>query len=1011
VGASQDATPLASGPDWSVDPVPGGYQVTKTLSAPIEIRDNVPTLWADGVDLGAATQSLDGLTLTLTTSDPAASTASDILQGWDGQDPAIVVPDADPGFQTLSGAVGAASQPQLAADPSDLGPYTVNEAPMIYDLGDEVETIPGFGGRKGEMKAAVWLPEDAAGARPVVVFLHGRHSSCGGGTANPAAWPCGADQTEIPSFLGYNDAAQILASQGYVVVSVSSNAINALDGSLADDTGALARAQLVMDHLSLLREVNAGQSVENFDPAIAAALTGKLDLGDVGLMGHSRGGEGVVRAALLNAQQGEPFGIKAVLPVAPTDYTRMTLPDVPTAVLLPYCDGDVEDQMGQKYIDDSRHAYDDDVLRSSVLVMGGNHNFFNSVWTPGGFGFGTADDWASFDRTQTNPVCGQVSPTRLTSDEQYAFGNAYISGFFQLTLGDQQQFLPMFDGSDEKPASAGVADVRVSATQPTSTRFDIDDFDVAGNTVQAVGSGTYATCESLSPQSNPPALPYCITKLAFAQAPDWGYTDPANGKATSVPSTPALHFTYTAPSGSAAPGEIRVPIPGGSVDASGYENLSFRVTPDDSVPIDGSTDLTVTVVDGSGGSASVTASSYGDALTVLPGSTNPLRKALLQQIEVPVGEFTGVDLSDIRQVRFTAPSAAGGVILSDLALLKAPSLGTPLISTRPFMSVADRVVDEGDGVSAADVAVLLSRPAEQATTAWFSIVNRTGAGAVQPVLQQVTFQPGELCTTVPVPVQGDGSTSTAQFSTFSVNVSDTQEGATIGTAFAKLKLREDDGVVQPPLPRGGVQDPNGPKPGDPIASAPAVGTPGDACAEALAGPGTLTVTPSSAKPGDTVTVTGSGFRVGESVDLRFHSDPVDLGSVISSDGTVSITTTVPSDAPIGDHEFIATGFGSAFTATSAFTVLDPDATPPPPTDPGQPGDDGSTPPPAAGEGSGDAGTGTSDVASGTSSATGGLASTGFQVAGWSLAAVALIGGGLLFFFLRRRRAASATDAE
>ena len=69
--------------------------------------------------------------------------------------------------------------------------------------------------------AAVFLPKDAPGKRPVTVFLHGRHEACFGGTPNRRAWPCGPGQTDIPSYLGYNAAATALASHGTVVVSIS----------------------------------------------------------------------------------------------------------------------------------------------------------------------------------------------------------------------------------------------------------------------------------------------------------------------------------------------------------------------------------------------------------------------------------------------------------------------------------------------------------------------------------------------------------------------------------------------------------------------------------------------------------------------------------------------------------------------------------------------------------------------------------------------------------------------
>ncbi|MCS5717836.1 hypothetical protein N1027_06770 [Herbiconiux sp. CPCC 205763] len=1001
--ATEDVV-VAQGSDWVVNPVPGGYEVTKTLAEPIELRGAAPTLWADGVDLGIAQESLDGLTLTLTTSDPAVATASAIDQGWDGEgDPTVPpVAETEGGLTSLSESMSLAQPATLADDPATHGQFSVER--LDYDLGDEAEDIRGFG-RKGEMRAAVFMPVGAAGERPVVAFLHGRHTSCSGGTRNPDSWPCNDDQVDVASYLGYNASAEALASQGYAVVSISANAINALDGTLSDDNGAVARGQLVLDHLALLQQADDGTA-----PApVSAALKGRLDLQHVGLMGHSRGGDGVVRAALLNAELPHPFGIEAVLPLAPTDFGRMTLPDVPMAVVLPYCDGDVSNQQGQHFFDDSRDAYGDDVLRSSLLVMGADHNFFNTSWTPSKYPYSSSDDWAAQDRTQTNPICGYgTAPTRLTDDEQYAVGTAYIAGFFRLTMGAENQFLPMFDGSDAKPASVGRADIRVSASLPASLRLDVNDFDKPDTTVRVLGAGTYATCESQANRPVPGVLAPCATTaLTTSQMPD--YT--AASFAQSVPATTALHFTYTTPaSDTAGAGELRVPTTKGAKDFSDYEKLSFRVSPDETV-VDG-TDLTVSLADGKGGLVSVDAAAYGDALSVLPGTVSPLRKLLLQQIEIPLSAFAGVDLADVQEVRFTAPRAAGGVLLSDLSALKAPAVGTAKISTRPFLSIPDVNVDEGDGISTVDVPVVLSRAQDVPTTAWFSAVG-TANGKVDLAMKKLTFEPGQVCIAVPVPMNGDTTTSTAPTAKFKMTIANTQEGSTIGDSYGYLQVREDDGVVQPEPPRGTVPPEGTPEPGTPIESAPAVGVPGDACAEALAEPGTLTVTPASAKPGDTVTVTGSGFRVGESTSLALHSDPVDLGSVVSTDGTVSFTTTVPEDTAFGDHELVATGYGSAFVADATITVVDPDApisTPTPsPTPTDTPTPSATPAPPVTGGGAG-SGSAASDVAS-TETGSGSLASTGFQVAGWSAMAIVLIAGGVLVFFLRRRRSMAGHDSE
>ena len=38
-------------------------------------------------------------------------------------------------------------------------------------------------------------------------------------------------------------------------------------------------------------------------------------------------------------------------------------------------------------------------------------------------------------------------------------GTAYMAGWFRLTMGDEKQFLPMFDGSAQVPEVLGSADI------------------------------------------------------------------------------------------------------------------------------------------------------------------------------------------------------------------------------------------------------------------------------------------------------------------------------------------------------------------------------------------------------------------------------------------------------------------------------------------------------------------------------------------------------------------------
>ncbi|MYV70224.1 hypothetical protein GT043_30615, partial [Streptomyces sp. SID2131] len=66
------------------------------------------------------------------------------------------------------------------------------------------------------------------------LFLHGRHATCytPGTEEATGAWPCPAGTREIPSHRGYLNAQKLLASQGYVTLSLSANGVNGQDHSI-----------------------------------------------------------------------------------------------------------------------------------------------------------------------------------------------------------------------------------------------------------------------------------------------------------------------------------------------------------------------------------------------------------------------------------------------------------------------------------------------------------------------------------------------------------------------------------------------------------------------------------------------------------------------------------------------------------------------------------------------------------------------------------------------------------
>ena len=389
-------------------------------------------------------------------------------------------------------------------DPGTTGLYPVTREE--YNYGNSAFHPTGFP-INVELIASVHHPTIMTGPLPLIIFLHGRHATCYKGSTATLRWPCLSTEQPIPSYKGYDYIAQTLASNGYIVVSISANGINAKDNQVAD-LGAQARAELIQRHLNQWTTFNTtGAS------PFGTKFIGKVNLTRVGTMGHSRGGEGVVKHFVYNASLGSPYNIRAVFPLAPVDYNRPVINNVPVGVILPYCDGDVEDLQGVHYFDDARYNVAGDTgAKHTILVMGGNHNYYNTIWTPGLFAAGTADDWTAYTSGgSSDPHCGTVSGNkRLTATKQRGTGLAYVSAVMRAYVGGESQFLPLLTGAAPPPASAQTTDLYISYHAPdaTTTRRDVNRLLTATNlTTNTLGGATTQTgltphdlCGGESPQ-------------------------------------------------------------------------------------------------------------------------------------------------------------------------------------------------------------------------------------------------------------------------------------------------------------------------------------------------------------------------------------------------------------------------------------------------------------------------------------------------------------------------------
>lgn len=557
---------------------------------------------------------------------------------------------------------------QTTPDPGIPGTLAVTK--VEYNLGDAaafLDSLP----IATEVRASVHYPTTLTGGPfPVIILLHGRHSTCYRVTSPfnaTSGWPCATGYTSIESFQGYDYHARFMASHGYIVVSISCNAINGVDGSMSNN-GMPARGQLVQHHLDLLNTYNTG-ATSPLTTYLGTTLVGKLNLQNIGMMGHSRGGEGVVFAALLNRSLGSPYGIKAILTLAPVDFKRKILNGIPLMNIAPYCDGDVSNLQGVRFYDDSRYSdLTDEAPKHNVVMMGANHNFYNTVWTPGSYISGTADDWDAFYGS-SNAYCGSApaSSKRFDTTTQKAAYNSYASAFFRIYMGGETQFTPILETQDLIPPTSSMLDtsnVYVSYHPGRMDRRDINRIDTVYNeqintmndTVSIGGLVSSGICGGGLP------IPHCgIT------TPTGNSKEPHKATNSSPKGLAQMGFRWDGPTD-----YYENEIPPSEQDLTDVEALQFRAAVRYDQSVTGlNLDYTIQLIDSAGAISGETVHDHSYALYYPPGThTSQLPKILFNTIRIPLNAFTGIDKEKVRKVKFLFDkSAAGSVLVSDIAFV------------------------------------------------------------------------------------------------------------------------------------------------------------------------------------------------------------------------------------------------------------------------------------------------------------------------------------------------------
>ncbi|MFC6236437.1 hypothetical protein [Longivirga aurantiaca] len=503
------------------------------------------------------------------------------------------------------------------------GPYEVAAADYaLDDLAVEGLSSP------LEVEAQVVGPVGATGPLPVVVLLHGYWASCWNPTTKDSstAWPCPTGQEPIGNNRGFTYLQERLASHGFLTVSVSANGVNVLATDMGDDAGAAARSVLVRRHLDALANGAIG----------SLAQWPSLDLRSVLLMGHSRGGEGVDRAAWEGAGS-SAWTVKGVVLVGPTAFEPSPRSTTAVVAISGDCDGDVGPSLGQAYVD---RVADPGLLRSSLLVRGANHNYFNTEWDENVSVSGGGYDDVVTEGGTVDPMCKASSPTRLSPADQRETLARGMTLVASALLGGSDIAGRVLDASVDFPVTDG-ARVWVTPTGHGRTSAAPD----ASTRVTATDGATAFVCRGVSETEQPQD---CGRGANQGLNPHW----PNASDGTVGPS--AVEISWTRAGGSVS---IRPSTP---IDLAGSTSLESRVA----VGAEGSpVAFEVAITDTAGRSAEL---GVWGPIEAMPGGPVLPSRTWAQLLSLPLGDVPGVDLTRIATVTFRPMTESGRAWVLDL---------------------------------------------------------------------------------------------------------------------------------------------------------------------------------------------------------------------------------------------------------------------------------------------------------------------------------------------------------
>lgn len=276
----------------------------------------------------------------------------------------------------------------------------------------------GFNSKNYPINARVWYP-DSVGKFPLVLIVHGNHLM--------------TDYSDP----GYEYLGKIMASRGFIVASVDENFLNSGWMGDYDQKKLFTRGWLLLKHLENWRKWNATKG---------NIFYGLVDMDNIALIGHSRGGAAVAVASVINklnkyqldARQKFDFNfsIKGIVQIAPNDPYKpqndilLKPENINYLTLQGGYDGDMFWFLGNRVYNRVNFSDGNYHFKTALYIYRANHGQFNTVW--GRKDRGIPASWF----LNTKPI--------MNGDDQRNIAKLYISAFLESTLKNRNEYIPLF---------------------------------------------------------------------------------------------------------------------------------------------------------------------------------------------------------------------------------------------------------------------------------------------------------------------------------------------------------------------------------------------------------------------------------------------------------------------------------------------------------------------------------------------------------------------------------------